>query len=60
MMSNKPWDTAAGTLLAREAGAHVADAQGKPHTHQSAATIAATPPIADQLAAVIQTATMNA
>jgi hypothetical protein len=27
MMSNKPWDTAAGTLLAREAGTHVTDAR---------------------------------
>ncbi len=30
MMSNKPWDTAAGTLIAREAGAHLSDAQGNP------------------------------
>lgn len=56
MMSNKPWDTAAGTLIAREAGAHVADAQGEPHTHQSASTVATTPAIADELASVIQSA----
>jgi myo-inositol-1(or 4)-monophosphatase len=56
MMSNKPWDTAAGTLMAREAGAHVTDAHGNPHSHQSAATIAAAPAIADQLATVIRTA----
>jgi fructose-1,6-bisphosphatase/inositol monophosphatase family enzyme len=31
MMSNKPWDTAAGTLIAREAGAQLYDAQGDPH-----------------------------
>ena len=55
MMSNKPWDTAAGTLIAREAGAHVTDANGAAHTHESVATIAAAPAIADQLAAVIQT-----
>ncbi len=55
MMSNKPWDTAAGTLIAREAGAHVTDANGDAHTHESAATIAAAPAIADQLAAAIQT-----
>jgi len=55
MMSNKPWDTAAGTLIAREAGAHVTDANGDAHTHESASTIAAAPAIADQLAAVIQT-----
>jgi myo-inositol-1(or 4)-monophosphatase len=54
MMSNKPWDTAAGTLMAREAGALVTDVHGVPHTHQSASTVAATPSIADQLAAVIQ------
>jgi myo-inositol-1(or 4)-monophosphatase len=56
MMSNKPWDTAAGTLIAREAGAHVVDAHGDPHTYQSASTIATTPGIADQLATIIQTA----
>jgi len=55
MMSNKPWDTAAGTLMAREAGARVTDANGGAHTHGSATTIAAAPGIADQLAAVIQT-----
>jgi myo-inositol-1(or 4)-monophosphatase len=54
MMSNKPWDTAAGTLMAREAGALVTDAYGDPHTHESASTVAATPAIADRLAAVIQ------
>ena len=55
MMSNKPWDTAAGTLPAREAGAHVVDAQGNPHTHRSASTIATTPAIADELATLVQT-----
>ncbi len=39
--SNKPWDMAAGILLAREAGAAVTDADGTPHTFTSAATIAA-------------------
>ncbi|MEU9806875.1 inositol monophosphatase family protein [Mycobacterium sp. NPDC050853] len=55
IMSNKPWDTAAGTLIAAEAGARITDAHGNPHTHQSAATIAASPGIADQLAAIIET-----
>ena len=54
MMSNKPWDTAAGVLMAREAGALVTDADGGPHTHRSDSTVAATPAIANQLAAVIQ------
>jgi myo-inositol-1(or 4)-monophosphatase len=56
MMSNKPWDTAAGVLLAREAGAQVVDAQGNPHTHRSASTVATAPGIARDLATVIQTA----
>ncbi|WP_324617660.1 inositol monophosphatase family protein, partial [Mycobacteroides abscessus] len=54
IMSNKPWDTAAGTLLAAEAGATVTDAHGNPHTNQSTATIATTPGIASQLATIIE------
>lgn len=54
MMSNKPWDTAAGTLIAREAGARLFDADGNPHTHRSASTVAAAPAIADQLGTVIR------
>ncbi|MBV8790027.1 MAG: inositol monophosphatase family protein [Mycobacterium sp.] len=54
MMSNKPWDTAAGTLIAREAGAQLFDAQGNPHTHRSASTVAAAPGVADQLGTVIR------
>jgi myo-inositol-1(or 4)-monophosphatase len=53
MMSNKPWDTAAGTLIAREAGAQLYDAQGNPHTHQSASTVVVAPGIAEQLNVVI-------
>jgi myo-inositol-1(or 4)-monophosphatase len=56
MMSNKPWDTAAGTLIAREAGARLVDARGNPHTHRSAETIATTPGIARELGTVIETA----
>lgn len=54
MMSNKPWDTAAGTLIAREAGARLTDAQGNPHTHKSASTIVSAPGVAEQLATVIR------
>lgn len=54
MMSNKPWDTAAGTLIAREAGAQLTDAQGNPHTHKSASTVISAPGIAEQLATVIR------
>jgi myo-inositol-1(or 4)-monophosphatase len=60
MMSNKPWDTAAGVLMAREAGALVTDARGDRHTHRSDSTVAAAPAIADELAVVIKTTTLSA
>lgn len=41
--SNKPWDTAAGVLIAREAGAVVVDSTGRAHTRHSANTLAITP-----------------
>jgi myo-inositol-1(or 4)-monophosphatase len=50
MLSNKPWDTQAGVLIAREAGATVLDRTGEPHTISSTATIAcATSTLADSL-----------
>jgi len=49
MLSNKPWDTAAGVLLAREAGARVTDLDGQNHELASTATIAAASGISDQL-----------
>jgi myo-inositol-1(or 4)-monophosphatase len=49
MLSNKPWDTAAGVAIAREAGAIVVDIDGSPHTVTSKATIAAAPGISDEL-----------
>lgn len=49
MLSNKPWDTAAGVLIAREAGAHVTDLTGQPHTLNSAATIASARGVTAQL-----------
>ena len=59
-LSNKPWDTAAGVLLAREAGATVTDANGQPHTLHSAATIAAPAPLISQLVALIRAADLTA
>jgi myo-inositol-1(or 4)-monophosphatase len=41
MLANKPWDTAAGVIIAREAGAVVTDCDGSPHSIESSATIAA-------------------
>lgn len=49
MLANKPWDTAAGVILAREAGALVLDAQGNQHTPTSTSTLAVAPTVADQL-----------
>lgn len=43
MLANKPWDTAAGVIIAREAGALVVDRDGAPHSIESSATIAAQP-----------------
>ncbi|MFF3516577.1 inositol monophosphatase family protein [Streptomyces sp. NPDC002573] len=42
-LSNHPWDMAAGTAIAREAGALVLDADGQNHDLLSAATIAVAP-----------------
>ncbi len=53
MLSNKPWDTAAGVLIAREAGALTSDADGRPHELASASTVAAAPGIAAELETVL-------
>ncbi len=54
MLSNNPWDTAAGVAVAREAGAHVFDIDGSPHTATSKATIAVAPGISAELMEMIQ------
>jgi myo-inositol-1(or 4)-monophosphatase len=55
-LDNNPWDTLAGVLLAREAGANVVDADGSPHDLHSAATIAAPDPLISQIIPLIQDA----
>jgi myo-inositol-1(or 4)-monophosphatase len=40
ILANKPWDTAAGVLIAREAGAAVVDGSGVDHSASSTETIA--------------------
>ncbi|MDX6738371.1 inositol monophosphatase family protein [Actinocorallia sp. A-T 12471] len=52
-LSNKPWDTAAGVVIAREAGASVLDVDGTPHTARSSATIATAPGITAQIFALL-------
>ncbi|MGW7483598.1 inositol monophosphatase family protein [Nonomuraea muscovyensis] len=53
MLSNNPWDTAAGVLIAREAGAAVVDLDGSPHTTDSRATIAAGPKLVAELVELV-------
>ncbi|HLU70668.1 MAG TPA: inositol monophosphatase family protein [Nonomuraea sp.] len=53
MYSNNPWDTAAGVVIAREAGAAVVDLDGSPHTMDSQATVAAAPGLVADLVRLI-------
>ncbi|WP_344422216.1 inositol monophosphatase family protein [Pseudonocardia ailaonensis] len=45
MLSNNPWDTAAGVLIARESGANVVDRHGRPHGLHSESVVAVAPGI---------------
>lgn len=53
ILANNPWDTSAGVLLAREAGAQVMDLEGRPHELTSRTTLAVAPGIADELHSAI-------
>jgi myo-inositol-1(or 4)-monophosphatase len=55
-LSNKPWDTAAGVVLAAEAGALVVDGDGSPHGLDSTATIAANPLLIPALTGLVSAA----
>jgi myo-inositol-1(or 4)-monophosphatase len=54
MLGNKPWDTSAGVLIAREAGARVLDLHGANHAMDSSATIAVTPSLEHELMAAVR------
>jgi myo-inositol-1(or 4)-monophosphatase len=54
MLSNKPWDTAAGVVIAREAGAVVVDAEGQPHTTDSESVVAASPALIDDVVDLVR------
>ncbi|GAB0108534.1 inositol monophosphatase family protein [Nocardia sp. JMUB6875] len=56
LLSNKPWDTAAGVVIARESGALVTDSNGDPHSLTAAHTIAAAPKISPALLDLVQRA----
>ncbi|RZU50946.1 myo-inositol-1(or 4)-monophosphatase [Krasilnikovia cinnamomea] len=53
MLSNKPWDTAAGVIIAREAGAQVVDREGLVHDARSQSTIAAPPALLPTILALV-------
>jgi myo-inositol-1(or 4)-monophosphatase len=48
-LGNRSWDTAAGAIIAREAGALVVDADGSQHSTSSRCAIAITPGVRDVL-----------
>jgi myo-inositol-1(or 4)-monophosphatase len=52
-LANKPWDMAAGVIVAREAGAHVVDDEGAPHNAGSRVTLAAAPPLIDEIVQLV-------
>ncbi|MFC4054608.1 inositol monophosphatase family protein [Actinomadura syzygii] len=56
-LSNKPWDMAAGVIIAREAGAVVTDQDGTDHAYDSAATIGAAPTVSPAISALLSDAT---
>jgi myo-inositol-1(or 4)-monophosphatase len=56
MFTNKPWDTSAGVLIAREAGVQVLDVDGSQHTFNSTGTVAVAAPLAAELLSLIQEA----
>ncbi|MEV3978077.1 inositol monophosphatase family protein [Nonomuraea sp. NPDC049758] len=60
MLSNNPWDTAAGVVIAREAGALVVDLDGSPHDMASRATIATSPALAPELLKLLTAALLHA
>jgi myo-inositol-1(or 4)-monophosphatase len=53
-LGNKPWDTAAGVILAREGRAAVVDNDGTAHSYYSVATIAGPDTLISQLLPLIQ------
>lgn len=56
LLSNKPWDTAAGVLIAREGGAVVTDSNGEQHSLTAAHTIAAASSISAPLLELVRAA----
>ncbi|WBB63665.1 inositol monophosphatase [Streptomyces sp. WMMC500] len=54
ILSNNPWDTSAGVVIAREAGARVVSASGSAHDIDSGETIAVTPGLLHQIIPLVR------
>jgi len=54
IFGGKPWDTAAGVILVREAGGSVVDADGQRHKIGSISTVASSPELLDQVLDVVR------
>lgn len=54
MLSNLPWDVAAGALLVREAGGEAYDYDGSTYSSRSLFTLASVPGIAAELLAIVE------
>lgn len=55
-LGNRAWDMAAGTVIARQAGAALFDVDSTPHTTNSQFTLAAAPALRDPILAAVQAA----
>ena len=55
-LGNRPWDMAAGAVIARAAGAIVTDADGSPYTLGSLTTIAAAPGLSGPVLGIVRAA----
>ncbi|MGH2709378.1 MAG: inositol monophosphatase family protein, partial [Actinomycetota bacterium] len=55
-LCNRPWDMAAGVVLAREAGARVVDMDGSEYRMGSRAVLACAPALTDQLVSIVRRA----
>jgi myo-inositol-1(or 4)-monophosphatase len=53
MLSNLPWDVAAGALLVREAGGEAYDYDGSPYSSRSLFTLASVPGVAAELLEIV-------
>ncbi|WP_274531752.1 inositol monophosphatase family protein [Micromonospora hortensis] len=56
MLNNKPWDTAAGVVIARESGVQLVDIDGAPHCADSTATVGGNDRVLPRVLALVQQA----